>query len=85
LPVASFDTGGIPEAVVHGETGLLARERDTAGLAHNIVSLLRNGSMWQRLSEAGQRRARELFDLRRQTAALEDIYHSVLRGEVIAA
>ena len=55
LPVASFATGGIPEAVVHGETGLLARERDTAGLAHNIISLLSDRAMWERFSDAGRR------------------------------
>ena len=85
LPVASFDTGGIPEAVVHGETGLLARARDTAALAQNIIALLRDGSMWERFSEAGRRRARELFDIRRQTAALEDIYRAVLHRDVAAA
>jgi len=85
LPVASFDTGGIPEAVVHGETGLLARERDTAGLAQNIIALLSDGSMWERFSDAGRRRARELFDIRRQTAALEDIYRAVLHRDVAAA
>ena len=85
LPVASFDTGGISEAVVHGETGLLARERDVEGLAHNIMALLSDASMWQRFSEAGRRRTRELFDLRRQTAALEDIYRTVLRREMAVA
>lgn len=85
LPVASFDTGGIPEAVLHGETGLLACERDTAGLAQNIIALLSDRPMWHRLSEAGQRRTRELFDLHHQTAALEDIYRSVLRGDAVAA
>ncbi|HYY68730.1 MAG TPA: glycosyltransferase, partial [Terriglobales bacterium] len=78
LPVASFASGGIPEAVVHGETGLLARERDIAALAQNIVSLLTDRALWQRFSEAGQRRVRKLFDVDRQTAALEDMYRSVL-------
>lgn len=85
LPVASFTTGGIPEAVLHGKTGLLARERDTAGLAQNIIALLSDSSMWERFSDAGRRRARELFDLRRQTAALEDIYRAVLHRDVVAA
>ena len=85
LPVASFATGGVPEAVIHGATGLLAPERDIAALAHNITLLLSDGSMWQRFSEAGQRRVRELFDLRRQTAALEDLYRAVLHRKLIAA
>ena len=85
LPVASFETGGIPEAVVHGETGLLARERDLAGLVQNIVALLSDHSMWRRFSDAGRRRTRELFDIYRQTAALEDIYRAVLHRELVAA
>ena len=52
LPVASFATGGIPEAVEHGVTGLLAPERDTNALANNIVTLLTDGSMWRRFSAA---------------------------------
>lgn len=85
LPVASFATGGVPEAVVHGETGLLAPERDTTTLAQNITALLSDASMWQRFSQAGQRRVRELFDLRRQTAALEDLYRAVLHRELMTA
>lgn len=79
LPVASFATGGIPEAVIHGQTGLLARERDVKALALNILFLLSSDSAWARFSEAGKRRVRELFDIHRQTAALEGLYRSVLR------
>ncbi len=81
LPVASFATGGIPEVVSHGETGLLAAERDWEGLARHISSLLSNDSLWRRLSAAGQARVRDLFDLRRQTGALEEIYDRVLSEE----
>jgi hypothetical protein len=41
--------------------------------------------MWDRFSEAGQKRARQLFDIRRQTVALEGLYRAVLRRDVIAA
>jgi glycosyltransferase involved in cell wall biosynthesis len=85
LPVASFATGGIPEAVAHRETGLLASERDIGALARNITMLLSNPSMWQRFSEAGRRRACELFDIRRQTAVLEDLYRAVLNRNLIPA
>jgi colanic acid/amylovoran biosynthesis glycosyltransferase len=78
LPVASFSSGGVPEAVVHDETGLLATEGDWRGLAGNILALLRNGSLWRRMSEAGQRRVRESFALAKQTAKLEQTYASLL-------
>ena len=84
LPVASSETGGIPEAVVHGETGLLARERDLLGLAQNNAALLSDAAMWRRFSDAGRRRARELFDIHRQTAVLEDIYRAVLQRDLVA-
>jgi glycosyltransferase involved in cell wall biosynthesis len=78
VPVVSFATGGIPEAVQHGVTGLLAPERDWQGLAANISLLLENRAMWQRFSEAGRTRVCELFDLKKQTAKLETIYDGVI-------
>jgi colanic acid/amylovoran biosynthesis glycosyltransferase len=79
LPIASFATGGIPEAVEHGVTGLLAPERDTNALANNIVTLLTDASVWRQFSAAGQERVKKLFDLEKQTAKLEQIYHEVLQ------
>lgn len=78
LPVASFSTGGIPEAVAHNATGLLTGERDTEGLAMNIVRLLRDDALWQQFSDAAAARARELFDLHKQTKKLEKIYDRLL-------
>jgi glycosyltransferase involved in cell wall biosynthesis len=78
LPVASFATGGIPEAVEHGVTGLLAPERDTDALANNIVTLLTDAPLWRRFSAAGQERVKKLFDIEKQTSKLEQIYHEVL-------
>jgi glycosyltransferase involved in cell wall biosynthesis len=74
VPVVSYRTGGIPEAVADGETGLLATERDVDGLADRLQTLLTDDGLWLRMSACGRRRTAEQFDLARQTAALEDIY-----------
>jgi glycosyltransferase involved in cell wall biosynthesis len=74
VPVVSYRSGGIPEAVADGETGLLATERDIEGLADRLHALLTNDEQWLRMSSCGRRRTVERFDLARQTAALEDIY-----------
>jgi colanic acid/amylovoran biosynthesis glycosyltransferase len=74
LPVAGFRSGGIPEAVADGQTGLLVPEGDSAALAARIEALFTDAVLWNRLSAAGARRVRERFDLERQTAALEDLY-----------
>lgn len=77
LPVTSFASGGIPEAVADGETGLLAKERDWESLAHNIQELLCNEEAWQRMSEAGRNRVCTLFNLKTQTTTLEEIYRKI--------
>lgn len=79
LPVVTYDTGGVAEAVAHGETGFLAAERDWGTLAEYILRLLKDEILWQQFSQKGQERVRTLFNLRRQACTLEDIYSSVLR------
>jgi glycosyltransferase involved in cell wall biosynthesis len=80
LPVVSFASGGIPEAVAHGKTGLLAAEGDFETLGKNILLLLENESLWKQMSELGEKRVQDLFDLEMQTAKLEGLYKSVLKA-----
>lgn len=74
LPVVSSTSGGIPEAVAHGETGFLVAEGDSDGLAAYILRLLEDKELWQRFSQSGQERVRKSFDLHNQTRLLERIY-----------
>jgi len=78
LPVVSFVHGGIPEAVSHGKTGLLVAEKDWRALADSILLLFREPQLWSRFSEAGRKRVKELFDVRKQGSTLERIYDGVL-------
>ncbi|WP_277566593.1 glycosyltransferase [Cohnella ginsengisoli] len=85
LPVASFRTGGISEAVSHGETGLLAAPHDWLDLAAGISRLLSDEALWRRMSARSRERACESFDLKEQNQKLERIYHSVLAGNTSQA
>ena len=76
LPVVSFASGGIPEVVGQERTGFLVTERDCDALASKLLLLLQDNGLWNRLSHAGQENARRLFDIRKQAAALENIYES---------
>ncbi len=78
LPVVSTLSGGIPEAVRHGETGLLVTEKDASGLAEAILLLLQNEELWQRYSLAGRRNVVDHFNLLRQTERLEQIFEQLL-------
>jgi colanic acid/amylovoran biosynthesis glycosyltransferase len=81
LPVVSFASGGIPEVVVHGDTGFLAAERDWNTLATHILRILQDPILWQRFSLNGQQRVRSLFDLHKQTRVLESIYEAALQKQ----
>jgi colanic acid/amylovoran biosynthesis glycosyltransferase len=78
LPIVSFKSGGIPEAVEHEGTGLLAKERDWGMLADYISALLSDQSLWNRMNAAGPYRVKSLFDLSTQAQKLEDIYREML-------
>ncbi|CAN5646118.1 glycosyltransferase [soil metagenome] len=77
-PVASFVSNGIPEAVLHNETGFLAPEGDWMKLADSILLLLTDEGLWRRFSKAGQSRANGTFNIREQTRKLERVYAQVL-------
>jgi glycosyltransferase involved in cell wall biosynthesis len=78
LPVVSFATGGITEAVEQGVTGLLAAAGDEEGLAANILTLLRDRDLRERMGRAGRARVEARFDLAVQTRALEELYDRVV-------
>jgi colanic acid/amylovoran biosynthesis glycosyltransferase len=80
LPVVSFASGGIPEAVSHGETGFLVPERDIDGLATYILRLLGSTDLWEKMSTNGRLRVDSLFNLEKQTRLLEDLYAQVLKA-----
>jgi colanic acid/amylovoran biosynthesis glycosyltransferase len=84
LPVVSTKSGGIPEAVDDGRTGLLVAEGDRPALAGAILQLLQDGALWQRFSVAGRRRVVEHFDLARQTERLENIFGDVIESRQIS-
>ena len=73
-PVVATRHSGIPEAVIHGETGLLVPERDTSRLSDQILRVLKSGETAKQLSHMARSRAERLFDLQKQTSALESYY-----------
>ncbi|MBV6623403.1 MAG: glycosyltransferase [Rivularia sp. (in: Bacteria)] len=80
LPVVSFASGGIPEAVAHNQTGFIVEEKDWQALGENILQLLDDPNLWQIFSETGYQRVRERFDLHKQNQALEEIYQNVIKS-----
>ena len=65
LAVVGTRAGGIPEAVVHGETGLLVAPAEPRELAAAIVRLLKDPALRARMGDAGLARVTEQFGVGR--------------------
>lgn len=78
-PVVGTDVGGIPDAVRHGETGLLVPAGDVAALANAIEALLLDPSKRKRFGEAGREVARSRFSASSAIERLESTYEQLVR------
>ncbi len=78
VPVVGSDIGGIPEAVIDGETGFLVPERDTEGMASKIGRLLADRQLRLGMGTAARRMVAQKFDLVTQTRLLETLYDEAL-------
>lgn len=74
LPVISTLHGGIPQAVVHGVTGYLVKERDVTAMARYMINLLENEAVVQSMREAGRRHIVENYDQQNQ---IRKLFHAM--------
>jgi glycosyltransferase involved in cell wall biosynthesis len=80
-PVIGSRHGGIPEAVLHDQTGLLVPEADADALAAAILRMRRENGLPERLRVAAFDRLLEDFDAKKQSAWLEQILLSMTGGD----
>lgn len=58
-PIVATDAGGIRDAVLDGETGLIARDGDVPGIAERIIRLLDDQALAGKLGARGREYAEE--------------------------
>jgi glycosyltransferase involved in cell wall biosynthesis len=80
VPVVGFKAGGLPEAVLDGETGILVATEDVAALRDAIASLLESKSLRQRMGEAGRERMQNEFSIDTMADKHVALYEAVLHG-----
>jgi glycosyltransferase involved in cell wall biosynthesis len=78
--VVATTTGGLPEVVEHGETGLLVPPGDAESLAETVVSLLRDGIRREQMGRNGKVCAHEKFSLGTSVKNMEQLYGEVLKA-----
>lgn len=83
-PVVATAVGGIPEIVIHGETGLLVPAGDPLALSAAIQDLLSHPAKARMFGERGQRRARERFAIESVVKRHEELYETLLAQRTCA-
>jgi glycosyltransferase involved in cell wall biosynthesis len=79
-PVVATRVGGVPEAVVHDQTGLLVPPRDPSALADAVNCLLGDPGRRADMGRMGRKRVSELFSLSRLVAEMEGLYEERLNA-----
>jgi glycosyltransferase involved in cell wall biosynthesis len=77
-PVVATNAGGVPEVVIHGETGLLVPAGQPPRLAESVLLLLKDPALAARLGQAGRRRVEDHFSAAQHVAAVERVYAECL-------
>jgi L-malate glycosyltransferase len=76
VPVAATTAGGIPEVIIHGETGLLSRPRDADMLGEHIVRLLSDRALAASLAARARERVKE-FSVDRMVERTVEVYRGI--------
>ncbi len=79
LPVISTLHAGIPDVVIHGETGLLCGEHDVDAMAKNMVFVLDNPDRAEQMGLLGRKRVAEKFTLERHINTINQLVEKSCR------
>jgi glycosyltransferase involved in cell wall biosynthesis len=78
VPVVATRVGGVPEVVLHEKTGFLAEPGDHAGLAREIIRVLREPEKGRQTALAGRELVRNGHSVEHMLDQLEDLYAGMM-------
>jgi glycosyltransferase involved in cell wall biosynthesis len=76
-PVVASSVGGLPEALMHGESGLLVASCNPVKLAQTIIHLIENPELASQLGSRGQELATTYFTPLRVADEVEQVYKTL--------
>lgn len=77
IPVVATNVGGVPEAVVHGVTGILVEPKSEQGLADAILTLIENPELRMQMGKAGRQHVLDKYDWNVNVTAMEKLYTDI--------
>jgi glycogen(starch) synthase len=78
-PIVATRVSGLPEVVVHQQTGWLVEKEDSRSLAEAIAFLLEHLETAIQMGQAARRRAQEVFSWRHCVAAYDALYQRLVK------
>ncbi len=77
-PVVASNTGGIPERVIHGKTGLLAEPGNSDDLTDKIMQLIESPALREQLAQAGYERVQQDGSIDRMMEKMLESYQKAI-------
>jgi glycosyltransferase involved in cell wall biosynthesis len=84
VPVVAYRVGGIPDAVLHMETGLLAEKGDAGGLSDALVQIMEDDALRARLGGGGRALMLRAFSLDLQVQRFSSLYARLIAARSVA-
>lgn len=81
LPVVATDVGGNAEAIEHGCTGYLVRDRSPEAIAAPVIQLLRDHSGRAVMGQRALDRCRRLFSIETYIRRMQDYYRDLAASD----
>jgi len=78
-PVIALHSGGTPQLIEHGEAGLLSPPKDIDQLAANLLTLMRDRALRERMGKSGRARVERQFNPQRMADEVEAVYRRVMK------
>lgn len=83
IPCVSFEVGGIPDLITHGETGYLARPYIVEDLATGIINVLHDDMLRKSMAEKSRKWIEDNLSLQLIAQRHLKLYRQLISGEII--
>jgi glycosyltransferase involved in cell wall biosynthesis len=79
IPVVASDVGGVAEAVLDGETGLLVEPKNIVQLANAIIKLIEDPDLRKQMGKKGRQFVLDNFRIEDNVLLFENLYKRLLK------
>ncbi|MFC2171186.1 glycosyltransferase family 4 protein [Acidobacteriota bacterium] len=83
MPICASRVSGIPEAVKHGETGLLHEVGNVEQLAGHMIDVAENKELREEMGKKGRSLAKEAFSRRKVAESYADSFKNLLQNRFL--